>query len=178
MPVPKGVEGADIWQKVNLNGKPVGSILWETKRTKAWSKGWLTKLKDDASKLSASETILVSQVLPDDIATFDRKDGVWITNYELAINICRYVRYLITAISKSKSSISHSDEEWAKLREYMLSDDFKHKMRTHFESVMALKTYLDAEERSAKLRWRRERGLLDKLDNNTYDFYLDLKLFD
>ncbi|MGZ3337933.1 MAG: DUF2130 domain-containing protein, partial [Isosphaeraceae bacterium] len=38
----------------------VGSILWETKRTKAWSNGWVTKLKDDAGKVSASESIIVS----------------------------------------------------------------------------------------------------------------------
>src|SRR3990172_13109922 len=29
IPVPKGVEGADIWQKVKFNGKVVGSIIWE-----------------------------------------------------------------------------------------------------------------------------------------------------
>jgi hypothetical protein len=50
LPVPKGVEGGDILQKVKFNGKAVGSIIWETKRTKAWSNSWLTKLKDDAQQ--------------------------------------------------------------------------------------------------------------------------------
>ena len=32
VPIPKGVQGADIWQKVKFQGKEVGSIIWETKR--------------------------------------------------------------------------------------------------------------------------------------------------
>lgn len=175
VPIPKGVEGGDIWQKVRFNNKVVGSIIWETKRTKAWSNSWLTKLKDDSSKISATEAIIVSQVLPDDVTNFDRKEGVWLTTYEDAISICRYIRFLITTVSQVKSSTSHTDEEWGKIREYMLSDDFKHRMRTHFESVKILKDSLGAEERATKLRWRKQQALLEKLDNNTYEFYLDLK---
>jgi hypothetical protein len=110
VPVPKGVEGADIWQKIKFNGKVVGSIVWETKRTKAWSGSWLTKLKDDAAKISASEAIIVSQVLPTDVSNFDRKEGVWITTYEHAISICRYVRFLITTVSSIKSSSTNTDK--------------------------------------------------------------------
>ena len=64
LPIPKGIEGGDIWQKVKFQGIVVGSILWETKRTKAWSNGWISKVKDDCAKINASESIIVSQVLP------------------------------------------------------------------------------------------------------------------
>ena len=133
VPVPKGVEGADIWQKVIYKGKAIGSILWETKRTKAWSNSWITKLKDDSAKISASEAIIVSQVLPDGSETFDRKDGIWITSYEHAIAICRYVRFLITSVSSIKSSASQTDEEWGLIRDYLMSDSFKHRMLAHFD---------------------------------------------
>src|SRR3989344_5134517 len=40
LPVPKGVEGGDVFEKVRFQGKEVGTILWEFKRTKSWSNNW------------------------------------------------------------------------------------------------------------------------------------------
>jgi hypothetical protein len=40
--------GADVVQQVNGSiGQPAGTILWEFNRTKAWSDGLLSKLRDD-----------------------------------------------------------------------------------------------------------------------------------
>lgn len=175
VPVPKGVEGGDVWQKVRFNGKVVGSIIWETKRTKAWSNLWITKLKDDAGKISASESIIVSQTLPNGSASFDRKDGVWITTYEHALNICRYVRFLITTVSTIKSSASHTEEEWGQIRDYMMSDNFKHRMQSHFDNVNSLKQLLDAEKRSTQLKWKRQESVISKLDANSMSFYGELQ---
>ena len=37
-PVPKGVHGGDVLQRVHEgNGNSCGTIIWESKRTKAWS---------------------------------------------------------------------------------------------------------------------------------------------
>ncbi len=174
-PIPKGVEGGDIWQKVKFNGKVVGSIIWETKRTKAWSKGWLTKLKEDAGKISATEAIIVSQVLPQDSSSFDRIDGVWITTYEHALSICRYVRFLITSVSHAKSGANHTEEEWGKIRDYMMSDAFKHRMQSHFDNVNALRASLQADQRATTLRWKKQEDLIKKLDINMTNFYGELK---
>lgn len=175
LPVPKGVEGGDIWQKVMFKGKVIGSILWETKRTKAWSNGWIVKLKDDAAKISASESIIVSQVLPDGASNFDRKDGIWITSYEHAIGICRFVRFLITSMANVRSSASQTEEDWGKIRDYMMSDTFRHRMQSHFDVIKALKDVLEAEKRSTLLRWKKQESQIEKLDSNTVNFYGELK---
>ncbi len=175
VPIPKGVEGGDIWQKVKFQGKVVGSIIWETKRTKAWSKGWLTKLKEDAGKVSATESIIVSQVLPENSNSFDRIDGVWITTYEHALSICRYVRFLITSVANAKSSISHTEEEWGMIRDYMMSDNFKHRMQLHFDSIKTLRESLEADKRATTLRWKKQEVQINKLDMNTTNFYGELK---
>lgn len=173
--IPKGVEGGDIWQKVNLRGKNMGSILWETKRTKAWSNGWISKLKSDAGKLSASEAILISEVLPLNVKNFDRKDGVWITTYEHAMSICRFVRFLISSVASVKTSASQTEEEWEKVRDYMLSDTFKYKMQSHFDGIKSFRDTLDAEKRSTLLRWKKQESIIDKMDSNTTNFYGELK---
>ena len=175
LPIPKGVEGADIWQKVRFNGKEMGSIIWETKRTKAWANSWTTKLKEDSARVSATEAILATQVLPNGISGFDRKDGVWVTTYENAINICRFVRFLVTSVNSAKSSAGHSDEEWSQIRDYIMSDNFKHRMQAHFDAVNSLRDSLEAEKRASTLRWKKQEGQINKLDMNTVNFYGELK---
>lgn len=175
LPIPKGVEGGDIWQKVIFNGKTMGSILWETKRTKAWSRSWTSKLKDDAAKISASEAILVSNVLPDGSSAFGRQDGVWITGFEHAIAVCRNVRFLITTVASIKSSASQTHEEWGKVRDYMLSDAFKHRMQAHFDGVKSLREGLEAEKRATMLRWKKQESQIDKLDTNSINLYGELR---
>ena len=47
-PVAKGEFGGDVLQRVvSTGGQQCGSILWESKRTKNWSDGWLVKLRKD-----------------------------------------------------------------------------------------------------------------------------------
>jgi len=175
LPVPKGVEGGDIWQKIRFRDKVVGTILWETKRTKAWSKGWLVKLKDDVGRINATEAILVSQVLPTDTEHFDRIDGVWITTYEHAINICRYVRFLITTVYSIKSQTNHTEEEWGQIRDYMMSEAFKNRMQSHFDNIHLLRNLLDSEKRSTMLKWKKQEAIIEKMDRNTTNFYGELK---
>jgi len=81
-PVPKGITGADVIQKVyTKTGVVCGIIVWESKRTKAWSNGWIDKLKNDQRSMKADISVIVTEALPKEIQNFALKDGVWITNY-------------------------------------------------------------------------------------------------
>ncbi|HSS99630.1 MAG TPA: DUF2130 domain-containing protein [Terriglobales bacterium] len=78
-PVPKGEFGGDVLQHVNgLQNQKCGTILWESKRTKNWSEGWLPKLRDDQREAKADIAVLVSHALPKDIDSFGLIDGIWV----------------------------------------------------------------------------------------------------
>ena len=81
-PVPKGMQGANVIQEVLTNsGNRCGAIIWESKRTKNWSDGWISKLKDDQRTAKADVAVIVTEVLPKDVRNFSFVDGVWVTNY-------------------------------------------------------------------------------------------------
>lgn len=64
-PVPKGEFGGDVLQRVlGVSGQSCGTILWESKRTKNWSDGWLAKLRDDQRSANAELALLISNALP------------------------------------------------------------------------------------------------------------------
>jgi hypothetical protein len=94
-PVPKGINGADIIQRVqNPNGDLAGSIIWESKRTKAWSDGWIQKIKDDQRQAKADIAILVSEALPKDCSHFKQVSGIWVTHPRCAIHLASALRLI------------------------------------------------------------------------------------
>src|SRR5918999_1240012 len=68
LPVPKGVNGADLVQRVRSpTGLVCGTILWEAKQTKAWQPAWLRKLKDEQREVGAEAAVIVTATMPKEL---------------------------------------------------------------------------------------------------------------
>src|SRR5207244_9287828 len=80
VPVPKGMNGADLLQHVHSpSGHCCGTIIWEAKQTKAWQPAWLRKLKDDQQAIGAELAVIGTAAMPRDVREpFVREADVWI----------------------------------------------------------------------------------------------------
>lgn len=175
-PVPKGINGADIIQEIrNKFGNVAGSIIWETKRSKAWNKNWLTKLKDDMRKVNASEAIIVTDILPPDIELYDRIDGVWVVSYENAIQLAYVLRIGILNLAIVKSTASQGDEKLRDLYKIITSDSFRHKFEQRNEIIDTLRKELTTEIASTERRWKRQEETIRKLASNNNQLYGELQ---
>ncbi|MCL4387285.1 DUF2130 domain-containing protein [Patescibacteria group bacterium] len=175
-PVPKGVEGADIWQKVrNSHAQEAGSIVWEIKRTKAFSKGWLPKLREDARKVNASECILVTDCMPEGINHYARVSGVWITTFEEALVLATALRYTLIQVAIAKSAASHEDEKLQEIYDYIVSEAFRHKIEAHFESVKYLKEDLEGEKRVMERVWKKREVQIQRLDRSMSQMFGEIQ---
>ena len=104
-PVPKGVRGADVVQRVcNELGQQCGSIIWESKRAKAWSEGWISKLKEDQRDAKADIAAIVSTVLPKDVSNMTCIKGVWVTNYASLIGLTVALRMCLTQVATARAA--------------------------------------------------------------------------
>src|SRR6201993_2183321 len=102
-PVGKGELGADVVQQVNASvGQAAGIILWESKRTKAWSDGWLAKLRDDQRRCGADVALIISQALPKHVQHFDLIDGVWVAHPRCAIPVAVALRQTLIEVNGSR----------------------------------------------------------------------------
>ncbi|OGK10704.1 hypothetical protein A2767_04460 [Candidatus Roizmanbacteria bacterium RIFCSPHIGHO2_01_FULL_35_10] len=155
--VSTGVTGADVVQTVKNNyGKPCGIIIWESKRTKAWSDGWITKLKEDQRRVKAEIAVIISQVLPDGVKRFTQKDKVWIGDYESIYGLGLLLRNTLFDLSAVKSSVIGKQEKKEILWNYLTSTEFRQRLDAIYDSYNQAKVYLDKEKEFFRRKWARE----------------------
>lgn len=176
VPVPKGVSGADILQKVHdENGRFCGTIIWESKRTKNWGGDWIQKLKDDLRLVKADVAILVSSVLPEEIKNFGPKDGVYVTDFEHYLNVVRLIRLRVIDLSLAKASTINQEQKQAVLYNYIRSNEFAQRVEAIAEAFKSLREDLEKEKRMYQTIWSKREKQIQRVLDNTFGMYGDLQ---
>ena len=174
-PVPKGIRGADVIQKVRNNtGKDCGQIIWEVKNTKAWSESWVQKLKDDQREVRADVAIIVSSVLPEGIKTFAPRDGVWVCDTHLAIPLALLIRDKLEAIAREKGLAIGKNEKMDILYEYLTGIQFRQRIEAILEAFSSMSQDIDKEKKYFTKKWASQEMQIKKILNNTIGFYGDI----
>jgi len=175
-PVPKGVNGADVIHRVlGRSGRVCGTIVWESKRTKAWSDGWLQKLKDDQRKLTAEVAVLVSEALPKDCTNFSNIGGIWVTNAQCATALAAVLRGQLVEIAAARAAIAGAKQKSEVLYEYVSSTEFRHRVESIAEAFIAMQIGLQEEKRAAQRVWAKREKQLEQVLTNTGGMYGELQ---
>jgi len=175
-PVPKGVRGADVLQKVYTKKEtPCGIILWETKRTKNWVEGWITKLKEDQREAKADIAAIVSDILPKDISNFGFRNGVWITNRSSLLGLAFALRTTLTQVAFTKLAAEGKDEKIELLFRYLTGPEFRQRVEAMIETFIAMKQELDKEKRTTMARWGKQEKQIERVIAITSGMHGDLK---
>jgi hypothetical protein len=153
-PIGKGVLGADIRQTIKSPmGVACGTILWESKRTKAWSDGWIGKLKDDVLSDKANIPAIVSETLPEEAKSgIGFREGVWISAPKLALGLAMLLRKSLLDIAKQKKIQENQLTKAEELYGYITSHEFQHQV----EAMVGI--YRDMQEQITKERVAFERS--------------------
>jgi hypothetical protein len=171
-PVPKGMRGADVIQRVcTTSGQLCGTIIWESKRTKAWSDGWIEKLKEDQREGRADIAVLVSTVLPRGVSGIFNMDGVWVADYTLAVGLAMALRAGLVQVAVAKSSAVGKNEKMEMLYEYLAGPEFRQQIEGIVEAFASMKKDLDAEKRSMEKIWAKREKQIERVVKNTGRMY-------
>lgn len=174
-PVPKGVHGGDVIQTVrDAAGTVCGIILWESKRTKNWSDGWLPKLRDDQRAAKAQIAILVSVELPNDVSTFRHIDGVWVTSVSCAISLAHALRAGMLEVAAAKRALDGRHDKMEVLYTYLSGPEFRHRVEGIVEAFVTLREDLETEKRSMQRIWAKREKQLERAATQTAGMHGDL----
>lgn len=176
IPVPKGVKGADVIHKIiDHSGRLCGQIVWESKKTKAWSEGWIQKLKDDQRLIKADVAVIVSITLPDSVKGFALRDGVFVCDVKLAINLALLLRYDLLKVAEANRALMGKDEKKDVVYAYVNSTEFKQRIQAIAEAFIEMKNDIDKEKRSYQAIWAKREKQVQRVIDNTFGIYGDLK---
>lgn len=175
-PVPKGIKGADVIQKVYTKlGNFCGTILWESKQTKSWSDTWLQKLKDDQREVKANLAVIVSIALPKNIKTIGLMEGIWITDFSTVVGLATALREGMIEAARTKASLVGKNEKMEHVYAYLSGQEFRQRIEAVVESFVIMKSDLDAEKRSMEKIWSKREQQITRVLKNTAGLYGDLQ---
>ncbi len=165
-PVPKGEFGGDALQRVCNNARQsCGTILWESKRTKNWSEGWLAKLRDDQRTAKANLAIIVSTALPKEIETFGYVDGIWVTSPRYALPLVSILRETLIEIASARQASEGQQSKMELIYRYLTGPNFRQRVEAVVERLTDMKDDLDKERKTMTKLWaKREQQLLGAED--------------
>lgn len=174
--VPKGVRGADIIQTVQTQfGVDCGKIIWESKRTKAWSNEWITKLKEDQRSVKAAMAVIISTVLPKGVERIGNVDGVWVTDFSSAIGLAMALRQGLIDVSRTKSANEGRNEKMEMVYGYLAGEEFRQKIQAIVESFMSMKNDLDKEKIAMNKLWAQREKSIERIMINTTGMFGDIQ---
>lgn len=175
-PVAKGEFGGDVLQRVvSPGGQPGGTLLWESKRTKHWSDSWLTKLREDQRAAKAEIAILVSQVLPKEIETFDCLDGVWVCSPRAALPVATALRHTLLQVSLARQTAEGQQTKTEMVYGYLTGPRFKQRVEAIVEAFSSMQGDLDRERKAITKQWAKREEQITRVMNATVGMYGDLQ---
>jgi len=175
-PVAKGDFGGDVLQRVigPLN-QICGTILWESKRTKNWSDGWLPKLRDDQRAAKADVAVILSQALPKDVDTFGFLDGVWVADPKVAVPVALSLRQSLIEISAARQASQGQQTKMEMVYGYLTGPRFRQRVQALVEAFSSMKEDLDREKKIITRQWAKREEQIDRVMQATVGMYGDLQ---
>ena len=175
-PVPKGEFGGDILHRViGPLGQPCGTILWESKRTKNWSEGWLPKLREDQRAAKAEIAVILSQVLPKDVETFGLVDQVWVAHPKVALPVAVALRQTLIEIAGARQASEGQQTKKEMVYQYLTGPRFRHRIQAIVEAFSSMREDLDRERKAITKQWSKREEQIDRVMQATVGMYGDLQ---
>jgi hypothetical protein len=175
-PVAKGEFGGDVVHAVARGeGLVCGTILWESKRTKNWSDGWLAKLRDDQRAAKADLAVIVTQTLPKGIEAFGHVDGVWVTGTRTFLPLAVALRHSLLELALARQAGEGQQTKMELVYHYLTGPRFRQRVTAIIEKFEEMSADLVKERATMTKLWARREMQIQAVLTATAGMYGDLQ---
>jgi len=160
-PVPTGIRGADLVQFIrDERARDAGIVVWESKRTKGWSKEWPAKLRADVQRLGGDVGVIVTDVMPNDGDQYVVDGDIVIIRPALVEIVATMLRRAVIDVSRARRQANVQADRQALVFAYLTSPDCKRRIEALLESMTGMQEALERERRATQKQWsNREKQL-------------------
>jgi len=163
-PVAKGARGADCIQIVRNNfGQECGKIIYESKRTQAFSHDWVEKLKADMRSQGATIAVIVTQTMPKEMDRFGEKNGVWVCSFAEVKALTYVLRDGIIRLFTASRSQENKGDKMHLLYDYLTSTEFSEQWKAIREGFLSMKQSIQKERDMMEKLWKSREKQLEKV---------------
>jgi hypothetical protein len=174
--VGKGVKGADCIQHIRNNlAQLSGKIIYESKRTKAFTNEWIEKLKTDMRAQQADIAVIVTETLPKEMDAFGFRDGVWICKFSDLKPLAFVLRDSLIKINSALVTQENKADKMHLLYNYLTGVEFRQNIEAIVEGFLSLKDGITREKVQMEKLWKEREKQLDKVLSNTVQFHGSIK---
>jgi hypothetical protein len=175
-PVPKGITGADLLHVVlTPSGQQAGEIIWEMKRTKNWTDGWLAKLRADQRQAKAEIAVLLSEALPKGVESFALVEGIWVAHPRYAEPLALILRNSLIDISNTKAMQAGQETKMEMVYAYLTGPRFRHRVEAIVENFSAMRDDLNKERAAMQRLWAKREAQITQVIAATVGMHGDLQ---
>ncbi len=174
--IKKGAFGADCIQVVHTReAQNCGVICYESKNTKAWSDGWIGKLKQDMLKAGAHIGVLVTSVYPGNMERMGWVDGIWVCSLDEFKGSVSLLRQSLINTHKAVQREENKADKMTLLYNYLTGNEFAMQLSAIVNGFSVMQDELEREKRSLMASWKRRQKLIDGVLANTTEMYGSLQ---
>lgn len=174
--VGKGVKGADAIHTIrNSLGQTCGKIIYESKRTKAFSNDWIDKLKHDMRNSQADLAVIVTETMPKNMEHFGMQEGVWICSFAEVKSLSFVLRDSLIKVYAAQASQENKGDKMSMLYAYLTGVEFKQQIEAIVEGFTELQEGIQREKNAMAKIWKEREKQLEKVLLNTTNFYGSVK---
>jgi hypothetical protein len=175
--VKKGENGADIRQTVKTEkGTVCGKILWESKRTKAWSDGWVAKLKEDLRRDGSQVAAIVTQAMPSHISeNIGNVNGVWVLTPDALSPLSALLRKNLIDVARERVVAVHKQTTAESLYDYVTSSTFNQNVERIVGIYLEMKAQIAKEEASSQRSYKQRNMQVDMLLSGMTGIYGEMQ---
>jgi hypothetical protein len=175
-PVPKGEFGGDVLHRVvGPTNQICGTILWESKRTKNWSDGWLVKLREDQRAAKAEIAVIISHALPKHIENFELIDGVWVADPKVALPLAMSLRQTLIEVAGVRQASQGQQTKMEMVYGYLTGSRFRQRVQAIVEAFSSMRDDLDREKKAITRQWAKREEQIERVMEATVGMYGDLQ---
>ena len=175
VPVAKGVSGADVRQDVTGPNGVAGSILWESKRTKNWTAGWLAKLRDDQRSSGCEVAVITSHALPEGVDSFGLIDGIWVCAPRFAVPLATSLRQGLFDVAGARGHAMGQETKMEMVYNYLTGTQFKQRVDAIVERFEDMQDNLRKERVFIEKQWALRAKQIDLVIASTVGMHGDLQ---
>ncbi len=170
---PKNV--GDILHYIVCEGKEIGNIVYECKKTEKFNKNYITQIKNDVIKREANYGVLVTFAFDEKQSQFRVEKDILIVHPYGAPYLAEVLRKSLIQLYSLKLSDKELSERAKRLLEYIKGNKFRNSVKDTITRAKELYELLNKEVESHKTLWEKRHAHYNAITQQSKEIEEDSK---